>query len=104
MQYREALEQVAGLRETAYALVEVYGSNIIKCYLNALPEATLEQLLLREEDAIFAFELCLKLDSFITDHYTSDTALKLRSLREGQFIDFEAPPPVPSTAKKVPPL
>ena len=36
-------------------MVEIYGHDIIKSYLNALPEATLDQLLLREEDKIYAF-------------------------------------------------
>jgi len=76
------------LKGTAYVLAEIQGHDIIKNYLNAYPEATLEQLMLREEDTIYAYELCIRLDNFISDHYTNDPTIKPRSLKEGQLIDF----------------
>lgn len=69
------------MKGVAYILVEIQGHDIIKNYLNAFPEATLEQLLLREEDKIYAYELCVKLDNFIADHYTTDPTIKARSLK-----------------------
>ena len=37
--------------------------------------------MLREEDSVYAFELCVKIDSFISDHYTLDPMVKPRSLK-----------------------
>jgi len=48
-------EKVADLKEKPYVLTEIHGDNIIKNYLNARNDATLEDLLLREDDHIYAF-------------------------------------------------
>lgn len=37
------------------------------------------------------------MDSFITDHYTTDPVLKPRSLKEGQLIDFVKKSPLSIT-------
>ncbi len=77
------------MKNTHYFIAEIHGNNIIKNYMNAKEEATLEELLLREDDLIFAFELCFRLDSFISDHYTIDPIPRLKNLKVGQMIDFE---------------
>jgi hypothetical protein len=53
--YREAFERTAELKNPHYLLAEVHGNTIIKNYLNAKDEASLEDLLLREDDLIFAY-------------------------------------------------
>jgi len=81
-------ERVAELKDTTYMLAEVHGNNIIKNYLNARNDALLDDLLLREDDHIFAYELCFKIDNFVCDRYCNDTVVKFRNLKIGQMIDF----------------
>jgi hypothetical protein len=80
-------------------LAEVHGNNVIKNFLNAKDEASLEDLLLREDDLIFAYELCFQLDAFVADHYTNEPP-KLKTLKVGQMIDFERERTVKRTSSK----
>jgi hypothetical protein len=79
-------------------LAEVHGNNVIKNFLNAKDEASLEDLLLREDDLIFAYELCFQLDAFVADHYTNEPP-KLKTLKVGQMIDFERERTVKRTSR-----
>jgi hypothetical protein len=67
--------------------VEVHCNNIIKNYLNAANDVTLPELLLKEDDKIYAYELCFDIENFVNDHYTAGS-LRSRDLKIGQLIDF----------------
>lgn len=50
-------------------------------------DVTLEQILLKEDDKVYAFELCFDMSSFVSDHYTGGV-LRNRDLQIDQLIDF----------------
>lgn len=79
---------MAELKDKFYILTEIANYNVIKNYSNARNEATLSELLLREDDAIYAFEVGLRLDLFVKDHYYTELPLKMKKLKPGMIIDF----------------
>lgn len=77
-----------------YVLAEVYGHTIIKNYSQANNDTLLSQLNLREDDCIYAYEICTHFDRFIHDHYffseKGSTAVDSKDLKIGEMIDCKS--------------
>lgn len=67
--------------------MEVYANNIIKNYSTAKDDATLDQLLLRENDVIVAYELQTDFTHFIEQHYAKNINFENKEIKIDQFVD-----------------
>ena len=87
-EYKNAFEEVADIDEdTKYLLMEVYCNNIVKNYSTAKMDATLDELLLRETDVIYAYELKVDFEDFVKKHYAQNVDFENRDVKLDQFID-----------------
>lgn len=86
--YKQAFEEVAGLApDTKYLLMEVYCNSIVKNYSTAKTDASLDELLLRDTDTIYAYELKIDFSDFINKHYSRSVDFENKELKIDQFID-----------------
>ena len=80
--YKAAFEEVAGIsKDTQYLLMEVYANNIVKNYSSAKDEASLDELLLRDSDIIFAYELKVDFTDFINKHYSQKVDYEKKEIK-----------------------
>lgn len=75
-----------GCLSPQYILAEVYGNDIVKNYSSVSETSTLEQLKLRESDAIYAYELTVDFSGFVSQHYNLQE-LEEDKVKVGQLID-----------------
>lgn len=68
-------------------LAEVYSNRIIKNYHEVQVSTPLEQLKLRNGDSIYAFELYVDFNKFISNHYSTNKFLSLKDAKVDSFID-----------------
>lgn len=90
------LEKVADLQNKKYILLEIEGNTIIKNFNHIKDEnVTLENLHLREDDNIYAFELCLDFSTFVKNHFSfsemDNYDIEQKDLKVGEMIDCRSP-------------